>query len=390
MPIKPLEKDVENLGQVFTPDFVVSQMLVLKKKSGAVLEPSCGDGAFLKHLSGNFVGLEIDQRFKNKNVLNQDFFDYPTENKFDTIIGNPPYVRFNDISQETKGKLRSNLFDKRSNLYLFFIEKSIRHLNPDGEIIFITPRDFLKATSSIKLNNFIYQNGTITDIIDLGDKKIFEGFSPNCIIWRFEKDNFSRKTNFHKNFIFSNGQLLFVDNFYPINFQDIFFVKVGAVSGADDIFAEPKNSNTEFVCSFTAATGKTKKMIYNKKIKHLEKFKPRLLNRKIKKFNENNWWTWGRDFFASELKRIYVNCKTRNKAPFFIHQSNFYDGSILAIFPHNQKINLRELTNDLNNVDWGELGFICDGRYIFSQKSLENCVLPENFRKYSGFKKTLL
>ena len=29
-----------------------------------------------------------------------------------------------------------------------------------------------------------------------------------------------------------------------------------------------------------------------------------------------------------------------------------------------------------------ETTFICDGRYLFSQKSLENTILPETFNKY--------
>ena len=33
----------------------------------------------------------------------------------------------------------------------------------------------------------------------------------------------------------------------------------------------------------------------------------------------------------------------------------------------------------LNAVDWKELGFICGGRYLFSQKSLENSKLPDIF-----------
>jgi adenine-specific DNA-methyltransferase len=314
--------------------------------------------------------------------LNTDFFDYSIENKFDTIAGNPPYVRFQDIKKNTKDKLEMANFDKRSNLYLFFIEKCVKHLKPKGELIFITPRDFLKATSSVKLNEFIYQNGTITDLIDLGDKKVFEGFAPNCVIWRFEKDNFSRKTSVYKNFMLSNGQLLFVDNNYPIKFSDIFFVKVGAVSGADKIFSNEEYGNANFVCSYTAKTGKTKRMIYDTDLECLKQFKNILISRKIRKFSENDWWRWGRDFFKSELKRVYVNNKTRNTNPFFLHQSNFYDGSVLAVFPNNQKIDLREVCEDLNRVNWTELGFVCDGRFIFNQKSLENCLLPENFKKY--------
>jgi len=373
--------NVKNLGQVFTPEFIVSEMLRLRKNFGSVLEPCCGNGAFLKHLP-NATGIEIDNKFKGKNILNIDFFDYPTDNKFDTIIGNPPYVRFQDIPKTTRQKLNLRNFDKRTNLYLFFIEKAIKHLSPHGELIFITPRDFLKATSSVKLNEFIYKNGTITDLIDLGDKKVFGEYTPNCIIWRFEKDNFSRKTSTYKEFILSNGQLLFTNNSYTVKFSDIFFVKVGAVSGADKIFQNDEYGNADFVCSYTAKTGKTKRMIYNCKNSYLEKFKDKLIKRKIKKFDENNWYEWGRRCYESDKKRIYVNCKTRNKKPFFIHKSNYYDGAVLAIFPINQDLDVSKMCDELNKVDWFELGFVCDGRYIFSQKSLENCVLPDNFLKY--------
>lgn len=378
--------DVEKYGQVFTPQDIVTQMLLLKKNNGRTLEPSAGDGAFANHLTGAFVAIEIDEKhaihIKDKSkLLKMDFFDYPVTEKFDTIIGNPPYVRYQDIIPETKIKLKSSLFDERSNLYLFFIEKCIQHLNTRGELIFITPRDFLKATSSIRLNKYIYDSGTITDIIDLGDKKIFKGFTPNCIIWRFEKGNFSRKTNITKHFTYSNGQLLFTDNIYSIKFRDIFYVKVGAVSGSDKIYTHHELGNADFVFSSTYKTGKTKKMIFNIYHSYLENFKSELMARKIRSFDNSNWWEWGRIHHISEKSRIYVNVKTRNKKPFFIHSCKNYDGSVLAVFPNNPNADIEKLCEKLNNVNWYELGFVCDGRFIFSQKSLENTVLPECFRE---------
>ncbi len=373
--------NVSNLGQVFTPQNIVATMLQLRKNFNTILEPSCGDGAFFNNIP-NCTGIEIDKSVCPKSALNIDFFDFPLEKKFDTIIGNPPYVRYQDILPETKSKLDMNLFDERTNLYLFFIEKSIKHLKEQGELIFITPRDFLKATSAMKLNKLIFENGTITDYIELGDQKIFNGYTPNCVIWRFEKKNFSRKTNVLKEFVFNNGQLLFTDNHYPIKFKDVFFVKVGAVSGLDSVFSNDEFGNMDFVCSHTYKTGKTRRMLFNQYHQYLDKFKNELINRGIKKFDESNWWTWGRNHFISNKKRIYVNCKTRNKSPFFLHNCNNYDGSVLAIFPKNQNSDLSTLCEMLNKVNWFELGFICDGRYIFSQKSLENSILPSEFKYF--------
>ena len=148
---------INNLGQVFTPEHIVSKMVGLIKNGNSILEPSCGDGIFLKYLTNkNITGIEFDAQYCPINALNIDFFDYDISNKFDTIIGNPPYIAGKNIINSTLSKINSNLITHgKSNLYLYFIEKCINHLTENGELIFITPREFIKTTSSIKLNNFI-------------------------------------------------------------------------------------------------------------------------------------------------------------------------------------------------------------------------------------------
>ena len=414
---------ITHLGQVFTPQHIVADMLSLVRsmkhtQNPRFLEPSCGNGAFWQNLPSNKVGIEIDSNALQKipchteaiaevsknslankrdispthraqygnQILNIDFFSYPVSEKFDTIIGNPPYVRYQDILVSTKSLLKpfSAIFDMRTNLYLFFIYKCVLHLKERGELIFITPRDFLKSTASVRLNEFLFSQGSITDFVELGDKRIFDKAQPNCVIWRFEKGDFSRKVNLTRNFSCVNGQLMLTKNRYEIPFNKLFFVKVGAVSGADKIYANDEFGNVEFVCSHSAKSGKTKKMIYGefgKDSPYLQGFKSQLLKRKIKKFDENNWWEWGRDYHKSDEARIYVNAKTRNKKPFFLHPCKAYDGSVLAVFPRFKVdlATLQKLCEMLNNVDWEELGFVCDGRFLFSQRSLENCLLGSEF-----------
>ncbi|MCC4119205.1 BREX-1 system adenine-specific DNA-methyltransferase PglX, partial [Aromatoleum toluclasticum] len=91
---------------------------------------------------------------------------------------NPPNVRFQDIPAATRALLHDEHFDVRSNLYLIFNEKCLRHLAPGGELIFITPRDFLKVTSAVKLNRLLWASGTITDAIELGDSRVFDDAVP--------------------------------------------------------------------------------------------------------------------------------------------------------------------------------------------------------------------
>ena len=364
--------NVKHFGQVFTPNETCLFMLKLKKNEGRILEPSSGKGAFLKHLDKNTIGLEIDKKLiKDKRVKNLDFFDYSLKNKFETIIGNPPYVRFQDIKNSTKKKLDLFSFDKRSNLYLFFIFKAIKHLKNKGELIFITPRDFLKLTSAKNLNEMLFREGSFTDFIELGDKKIFKDFSPNCAIWRWEKGRKDKKLNCGRHFFVKKGQIIFAKEEKNCLSQ-YFDVRVGAVSGADRIFYKPEFGNIDMVFSQTYKKGETRKMIYNKNCKALKPFKEELLSRKIKKFSEKNWWQWGRNFYEKEGKRIYVNCKTRNRKPFFVSNVKAYDGSVLALFPKDKNMDLKKWAKRLNQMNWENLGFVCDGRFIFSQRSLQH------------------
>jgi adenine-specific DNA-methyltransferase len=53
---------------------------------------------------------------------------------------------------------------------------------------------------------------------------------------------------------------------------------------------------------------------------------------------------------------------------------------VLAIFAHDPTVDVQALAAALNAVDWSDLGFVCDGRYLFTQRSLEQTPLPESFR----------
>lgn len=379
---------LKNLGQVYTPEKIVKFMFELSKNNGNILEPSSGDGAFTRWIKNNsdrkITSIEIDPDNNQLDFIIMDFFDYDEGNKYPTIIGNPPYVSFKNISKDTLSKIQSKeytrSYDNRTNLYVHFIRKCVEHLEDNGEMILITPREFIKATSSIKLNNFLYENGTITDWYEYGDEIVFKGYNPTVVVWRFEKNNFSRKTKTNDGmrvFKINDGQISFTNVNNSIKFSDLFFVKVGAVSGMDEVFTS-ENGNANFVCSFTKKNNKLKKMFYNIKHPDLEKFRDKLISRKIKKFDQNNWWQWGRGLYESNSNRIYVNCKTRDNSPFFLNECKYYDGSVLAIFPRID-INIELAVDLLNNVDWNELGFKVGGRLCFTQKSLENACLPESF-----------
>ncbi len=104
------------------------------------------------------------------------------------------------------------------------------------------------------------------------------------------------------------------------------------------------------------------------------------MSRRVRLFDESNWWHWGRLHHVTEAPRLYVNCKTRRSRPFFQHDCNDYDGAVLALFPRLPTMDLALAADMLNDqVDWAELGFVCDGRFLFTQRTLQNCLLPPVF-----------
>jgi adenine-specific DNA-methyltransferase len=385
-----LSPDPRRKGQVFTPSFVVSRMLALRQNYGRVLEPACGDGAFLKEVP-DAVALEIDPVIAPRTATVMDFFAYPETEKFDTIIGNPPYVRSRDILPETTARLTSRLLDGHANLYLHFIEKCVRHLKPGGELIFITPREFLKSTGARRLNVWLFSEGTITDLIELGDQRVFHEATPNCVIWRFERSNHLHHTHDGRRMLLADGQILVARGDYTVRASDIFSVRVGSASGADAVFEHATLGDTDFVCSHTRKTAQTRRMIFNAAdntsapdaLAWLQQHKARLLERKVRPFDESNWWQWGRVHAATNEPRIYVNMRTREQQPFYQHACRHWDGTVLALFPHKRDADMTKLTAMLNSVDWHELGFVCDGRFLFAQRSLEQTLLPEGFLEFA-------
>ena len=406
-------------GQFFTPPAVARLIASLITHPAPILEPSAGNGALVAAIRERFGNatppitlIERDPAVAPAEAIIANYFGWLPEATFATIIGNPPYVRAQWIDEETRAawqKLTSCYdlpkLDARANLYLYFIADGIRRLVPGGELIFIVPRDWLKATSSAPLNRWLYRQGTITHLIDLGDARIFEGALPNCHIFRFVKGEMNRETlvatinqgepipdgaralNWQKRFMSeANGQLLFLTQPHAYRMSDIATVKVGAVSGCDAIFADSRHANREFVYSATVRTGKTRPMFFpdpeSPPPKWLLPHKERLINRRVRAFNETNWWHWGRLHPQTDAPRIYVNAKTRAPRPFFTHPCRDFDGSVLAIFPHDPTVDLSALCDALNSIDWDELGFRCDGRFLFTQRSLENAPLPEAFGRF--------
>lgn len=193
-------------GQYFTQkaiaDFMVS--LISKRHESKILEPSCGEGVFLqslmKHGFQNLHAYEIDKDLSKQYecVEHRSFLSVPTTEKYDVVIGNPPYIRWKNLEPELKEELANNwLWNKYFNSlcdYLFiFILKSIEHLNDGGELIFICTEYWMNTTHSVSLRNYMCDNGYVSELYHFKEAPLFEGVTASFIIFRYIKTSKKEK-----------------------------------------------------------------------------------------------------------------------------------------------------------------------------------------------------
>lgn len=376
----------ESLGQVFTPKEIVEQMIGLKKNHGRTLEPSSGMGHIARFLPKDTVTIEYDSTVAEvyKPTHQMDFFSFLPVEPFDSIVGNPPYLQYKQIEQSVIDNIKNHvddveMFNEKTNLYVFFMKRCIDLLSEGGELIFLIPKDYLAATSCAKFNTWMLEVGSYTHIISLGDR-CFNGASPDVVLIRYVKGLRSNTLEDGRFVTNTNGVVRVVESLLEDSYRlgDKFKISVGIATGNNTLYLS-KEGDQDVIVSYTKAKGEVGKIFSEKAAETaLLAHKEELENTYKVQKGKKQWFEYLRGIPTVDKDCIFVNCKTRDPKPFFTAKGvRSWDSSVMALIPLEDGLDLEKEVELLNNVDWSALGFQSAGKYEFNQKVLSNTLLPK-------------
>ena len=146
----------------------------------------------LKYIDFNKIIEDFNLKF---NIFNLDFLLEFRSDKFDIIIGNPPYVENKKIKDLSYKKKLSKKFKSAYRLFdlsIIFIERSLELLENYGYLSFILPNKFLSADYGIKIRELLLNQSEIEEIRNISSLKIFQNIAIYPIILSLKKNKQSK------------------------------------------------------------------------------------------------------------------------------------------------------------------------------------------------------
>ncbi|HEG1542684.1 TPA: class I SAM-dependent DNA methyltransferase, partial [Campylobacter coli] len=144
--------------------------------------------ANLKKEYDNIFNLESNHPFEWRFEFPEILDDDGNFKGFDLIIGNPPYIRQEEL-KELKPHLAKNykVYKGTSDIYTYFYELGFNVLKENGILSFITSNKYTRAGYGEALREFLLKNTYILKYIDLNGIKVFDSATVDTSILCFEK-----------------------------------------------------------------------------------------------------------------------------------------------------------------------------------------------------------
>ena len=199
-------------GGFYTPETITKFILAWAfngNKFCDILEPRCGDGAFLKSLKKgkySFNSVTAIEYYKeeaqkaqkvtlqNTKVIISDFHKYcnTTSQKFDIVIGNPPYIRYQYFDKEQQQEAlkifkKNNIkYSKLMNSWSAFVVGCTNLLNDNGKLAFVLPSEILQVINAKVIREFLLKQYSKISIVSF-KKLVFEKIQQDVILLLCQK-----------------------------------------------------------------------------------------------------------------------------------------------------------------------------------------------------------
>lgn len=217
MKLKKDSSEQKLRGAYYTPLRLANAMVSLfaPENIQTVLEPSCGDGVFLDSLGpvglidkvAKIQAVEIEKdeankvadRYKERNnvdVICEDFFDFYQRNyknsNFDLILGNPPYIRYQYLTEEQR-RIQSDILtthgmkaNKLINAWVAFVVACVQMLSDNGKIAFVLPAEILQVAYAEDLRLYLSNHLQKITLITF-EELVFPNIEQEVVVFIGEK-----------------------------------------------------------------------------------------------------------------------------------------------------------------------------------------------------------
>jgi len=198
-------------GQYFTPIKISKWMYewVNFTRPKTILDPAVGFGSLLINFLDNknkIISVEKDKTIykqikkyfpKKIKIFNTDFFNLNKSYKFDGIIANPPYIRFqkrklNKSIFQRYDKITNLKLSRLSNIYILFCIDLIERLKKKGRAAIIIPNEWMNANFGDSFKTYLHKKLSLKKIIYISHNSlVFEKNLSTASILLFNNESVS-------------------------------------------------------------------------------------------------------------------------------------------------------------------------------------------------------
>jgi len=209
-------------AQFFTPLGIATCMAdwVFSGKHGKMrlLDPAFGLGHLLASVDAErlenveVVGYELDRqafreasrlwdKYSTITLYNEDFLAHSPESRFDTILCNPPYLKFHDYDNVPAiAKINATFgttLNGFTNIHSLFILQALSCLATGGRAAFIVPSEFLNSDYGVHVKEALLKTGMLryVMIIDFSANVFKDALTTSCILL-FANDTHTNRVEF--------------------------------------------------------------------------------------------------------------------------------------------------------------------------------------------------